>query len=88
MSVELLPYTQKIANYLFENSVRDLDILKKLREKTQSVVGASMQISPQQGQLIIWVQMIPVVLLLKKSVRQWIHYLPLAQGQTVEAQVL
>ncbi|MAZ39531.1 MAG: SAM-dependent methyltransferase [Legionellales bacterium] len=52
MSVELLPYTQKIANYLFENSVRDLDILKKLREKTQSVVGASMQISPQQGQLM------------------------------------
>jgi len=52
MLTNLLPYTQKIEDYLLKNSVRDLPVLKSLREKTGNLPGAQMQISPQQGQLM------------------------------------
>jgi len=41
-----------IYNYIIKNSFRDLKILKKLRDETKKLPFGSMQISPDQGQLI------------------------------------
>jgi len=41
-----------IYNYLLENSLRELPVLKKLREETQKMPLGRMQISPDQGQLM------------------------------------
>lgn len=43
---------ESIYNYLLENSLRELPILKKLREETQKMPLGRMQISPDQGQLM------------------------------------
>ncbi len=52
MSVKLIENTAKIENYIFNNSVRDTQALNDLREYTKQVVGAQMQISAAQGQLM------------------------------------
>ena len=43
---------ESIYTYLLENSLRELPVLKKLREETQKMPLGSMQISPDQGQLM------------------------------------
>ncbi len=43
---------ESIYNYLLENSLRELPVLKKLREETQKMPLGRMQISPDQGQLM------------------------------------
>ncbi len=43
---------ESIYNYLLENSLRESPVLKKLREETQKMPLGSMQISPDQGQLM------------------------------------
>ena len=43
---------ESIYNYLLENSLRDLPVLKKLREETQKMPLGRMQISPDQGQFM------------------------------------
>ena len=43
---------ESIYNYLLENSLREPPVLKKLREETQKMPLGSMQISPDQGQLM------------------------------------
>jgi len=52
MSIHLIPQTEKLANYIFNNSVRDNETLKNLREYTKGITGAQMQISPEQGQFM------------------------------------
>ena len=43
---------ESIYSYLLENSLRELPVLKKLREETQKMPLGRMQISPDQGQLM------------------------------------
>ena len=43
---------ESIYTYLLENSLRELPVLKKLREETQKMPLGRMQISPDQGQLM------------------------------------
>ena len=43
---------ESIYNYLLENSLRELPVLKNLREETQKMPLGRMQISPDQGQLM------------------------------------
>jgi O-methyltransferase len=38
--------------YILDNSLRDLDILRELREETATLPQAGMQIGPEQGQLM------------------------------------
>jgi caffeoyl-CoA O-methyltransferase len=45
-------FPEKIARYLLEHSVRESAILRDLREATASLPHASMQIGPDQGQLM------------------------------------
>ena len=52
MSVKLIENTEKIENYIFNNSVRDTQVLNDLREYTKHIIGAQMQISAAQGQLM------------------------------------
>ena len=48
-SIEL---TDRIYDYLVEVSVREPDVLRRLREETAPLEMASMQIGPEQGQLM------------------------------------
>ena len=43
---------ESIYSYLLENSLRELPVLKKLREETQKMPLGRMQISPDQGQFM------------------------------------
>ena len=43
---------ESIYSYLLENSLRELPVLKNLREETQKMPLGRMQISPDQGQLM------------------------------------
>jgi predicted O-methyltransferase YrrM len=52
MSSQLLAITPDLNRYLQTYGVRDSAVLAGLREKTQTLVGAEMQISPLQGQLM------------------------------------
>lgn len=52
MSVKLIENTEKIENYIFNHSVRDTQALNDLREYTKDIIGAQMQISAAQGQLM------------------------------------
>jgi predicted O-methyltransferase YrrM len=44
--------TEAVHAYLVEHSVRDSDILRRLREETAAMPMGGMQISPEQGQLM------------------------------------
>lgn len=52
MSAKTLALTEPLHAYLVQHSVRDLPVLKALREKTAALPMARMQISPEQGQLM------------------------------------
>ena len=52
MSTETLNLTPSLYQYLLKNSLREPDILKKLREETRQSSGYAMQISPEQGQFM------------------------------------
>jgi len=52
MSIKNLYVDEFIYDYILKNSFRDLKILKKLRDETKKMPFGSMQISPDQGQLI------------------------------------
>jgi predicted O-methyltransferase YrrM len=52
MSDTTLNLTQELYDYLKINSLRESDVLKKLREQTQKMSTSQMQISPEQGQFM------------------------------------
>ena len=44
--------TDDIHQYILDHSLRDTELLKRLRHETARLPGASMQIGPEQGQLM------------------------------------
>ncbi|MFZ2315788.1 MAG: class I SAM-dependent methyltransferase [Gammaproteobacteria bacterium] len=53
MSIQLINLTPLLYTYLQEVSLREPEVLKKLREKTHELLSnANMQISPEQGQFM------------------------------------
>ena len=52
MSNKTFTLSDDLYTYLFENSVREPDILRRLREETARDSMARMQIAPEQGQLM------------------------------------
>lgn len=47
-----LPITPALHDYLFRESVRESDLLRRLREETEAHPRAGMQIAPEQGQFM------------------------------------
>lgn len=52
MSAGTLPLTAALRDYLVRVSIREPELLARLREETQTMAQANMQISPEQGQLM------------------------------------
>ena len=52
MSDFTLNLTSKLYDYLLQVSLREPDVLRELREVTHHMVGAQMQVSPEQGQFM------------------------------------
>lgn len=52
MSRRSIELTDALYDYLLENSLREPEILRRLREETAGLPGAGMQISPEQGQFM------------------------------------
>jgi caffeoyl-CoA O-methyltransferase len=52
MSTVTRTMTEQVHAYLVEHSLRDRDILRRLREETAAMPMGGMQISPEQGQLM------------------------------------
>ena len=52
MSRNYIRMDEDLNAYLREVSVREPDVLRRLREETAEMEGALMQISPEQGQLM------------------------------------
>ncbi|MCP4230077.1 MAG: methyltransferase domain-containing protein [bacterium] len=52
MATRTLALTDNIYDYLLDNSLREPDVLKRLRVVTDSLPNAQMQISPEQGQFM------------------------------------
>jgi len=52
MSNRTLQMTDRLYGYLLDVSVREPDVMRRLRERTASHPGAQMQIAPEQGQLM------------------------------------
>jgi predicted O-methyltransferase YrrM len=54
MSNRTIALNDALYDYMLSVSVRDLPVLKELRERTAQLAHASMQISPEQGQFMQW----------------------------------
>lgn len=52
MSARTLTLTPEIYDYVLAHSLRESDVLRRLRSDTQRMPQASMQISPEQGQFM------------------------------------
>jgi predicted O-methyltransferase YrrM len=52
MSRRSIQVTEKLADYIRTVSLREPDVLRRLREETATMRGAGMQISPEQGQFM------------------------------------
>ena len=52
MSLKQTPITDDLARYVYEIAVREPEPLRRLREESASHPRASLQISPEQGQLL------------------------------------
>jgi predicted O-methyltransferase YrrM len=52
MSRRSIQVTGKLADYIRTVSLREPDVLRRLREETVTMKGAGMQISPEQGQFM------------------------------------
>lgn len=53
MSIRTIPMTDQIYDYLLSISVREAEVLKELHQETAKLPLARMQISPEQGQLMM-----------------------------------
>ena len=49
MSRTTLSITESVYDYLLSVSLREVDVLRELRDETASHQNANMQISPEQG---------------------------------------
>ncbi len=54
MSPRTLNLTPALYTYLLSHSLREPPILQALRQETQALPGAQMQIAPEQGQFMAW----------------------------------
>jgi len=52
MSLRTLAVTDEIYAYLTENTLREPEVLRRLREETSKLPNSQMQIAPEQGQLM------------------------------------
>ncbi len=52
MSTKTINIDEKLYEYLLNNSLREPELLKKLREETALMPSVLMQISPEQGQFM------------------------------------
>jgi predicted O-methyltransferase YrrM len=52
MSDKLLPFDERLYDYILRNSLREPPILRRLREETARLPKAIMQITPDQGQFM------------------------------------
>lgn len=52
MSDQILTITEKLYRYMLETSLREPDILRRLRDRTAELPDSQMQISPLQGQFM------------------------------------
>ena len=52
MSTKTTKLTDSLYNWMLENSLREDDLLRQLREETARLPEANMQIAPEQGQLL------------------------------------
>ena len=52
MSNRTLNLSDALYSYLLDNSLRETDLMRRLREETASLPGAGMQIGPEQGQFM------------------------------------
>ena len=52
MSTKTIKIDEKLYDYLLNNSLREPELLKKLREETTFMPSGLMQISPEQGQFM------------------------------------
>ena len=52
MSNRTLNLSDALYTYLLDNSLRETDLMRRLREETASLPGAGMQIGPEQGQFM------------------------------------
>ena len=52
MSRQTLPLDDRLQDYLLRASLREPDVMRRLREETASHPQANMQIAPEQGQLM------------------------------------
>jgi predicted O-methyltransferase YrrM len=54
VSNSTLPLTPRLYDYLLQVSLREPDVLRRLREETAAHPRANMQIAPEQGQFMAW----------------------------------
>jgi predicted O-methyltransferase YrrM len=59
------PFDERIYEYLVKNSVREIEVARQLREETQKLEQAQMQIGPDQGQFM---QLLVQLLKAKKTI--------------------
>lgn len=52
MTNKTITLTDRLHDYLLNVSLREADVLKKLREETAQLANANMQIAPEQGQFM------------------------------------
>lgn len=52
MSPKTISLTESVSKYLFDVTVNEPPVLRDLREETQKMRGANMQIAPEQGQFM------------------------------------
>ncbi len=52
MSTRTIPLTDALREWMLEHSVHETDAMRELRRRTAALPNASMQISPEQGQLL------------------------------------
>lgn len=52
MSDQILNITEDLYRYMLDRSLREPDVLRRLRERTAELPGAGMQIAPLQGQFM------------------------------------
>jgi len=52
MSNRSIALSDALYGYLLENSLRETDVMRRLREETARLPGAGMQIGPEQGQFM------------------------------------